>query len=199
MHFYFFSSVTLSSHSYLYSVIAAVACKTITTMGSRVSSSIESNLEAVAPEEDIALVLRWCLSIGLETILDISGMQECELLALCPDHLKTRIPPFHRMACRLKRDNLEARAISKLSSLLPERYAFVPPELLHKSHLKGNPKAPGKRQCREGEVPQGSQIAAHHDGRQGFLISTGNRMGNIQTEVSGPRASLARSDGGSNL
>ena len=144
MHFYFFSPVTLSSHSYLYSVIAAVACKTITTMGSRVSSSIESNLEAVAPEEDIALVLRWCLSIGLETILDIAGMQECELLALCPDHLKTRIPPFHRMACRLKRDNLEARATSKLSSLLPERYAFIPPELLHKSHLKGNPKVPGK-------------------------------------------------------
>ena len=113
-------------------------------MGSRVSSSIESNLEAVAPEEDIALVLRWCLSIGLETILDIAGMQECELLALCPDHLKTRIPPLHRMACRLKRDSLDARATSKLSSLLPGRYAFIPPELLHKSHLKGNPKAPGK-------------------------------------------------------
>jgi len=48
------------------------------------------------------------------------------------------------MACRLKRDNLEARAVSRLSSLLPERYAFVPPELLHTSHLKGNPKAPGK-------------------------------------------------------
>ena len=113
-------------------------------MGCRLSSSIESNLKTVAPEEDIALVLRWCLSIGLETILDISGMQECELLALCPDHLKTRIPPLYRMACRLKRDNLEAREISKLSSLLPGRYTFVPPELLHKSHLKGNPKAPGK-------------------------------------------------------
>ena len=63
-------------------------------MGCRLSSSIESNLKTVAPEEDIALVLRWCLSIGLETILDVSGMQECELLALCPDHLNTRIRHF---------------------------------------------------------------------------------------------------------
>jgi len=113
-------------------------------MGARLSASIESNLQTVEPEEDIALVLRWCLSIGLETIMDISGMQERELLALCPDHLKTKVPPIHRLACRLKQDSLEARATAKLSSLLPDRYAFVPPELVHKSHLKGNPKAPGK-------------------------------------------------------
>ena len=107
------------------------------------SSSIESNLESVAPEEDIAVLLRWCQSIGLETILDIAGLREHELLGLCPDHLKDKLTPFHRMACRLKQDKIDTLAVSRLRALLPEKYAFVPPELLHKSHMRGKPKAQG--------------------------------------------------------
>jgi len=72
--------------------------------------SIRSHLEALEPEEDSSLVLEWCLSIGLETVMDIAGLQESELLDLCPDHLKAKVPPIHRWACRLKDDSLQSRA-----------------------------------------------------------------------------------------
>ena len=112
-------------------------------MGDRLYCNIDSNLESVAPEEDTAVLLRWCQSIGLETVLDVSGMLEHELFVLRPAPVQKKLPPFYRMACRLKRDRLEARKASRLSSLLPENYSYVPTELLHTSHLKGKPNAPG--------------------------------------------------------
>ena len=105
------------------------------------SASIASNLETSQPDGDTAMVLSWCLSIGLETIMDIAGTQESELLALCPDYLKTKIQPIHQWACSIKQDSFQSRETVRLSSLLPDRYVFVPPE--HKSRLRGNPKAPG--------------------------------------------------------
>ena len=76
----------------------------------RTHKSIRSHLEALEPGEDSYLVLQWCLSIGLETVMDIAGLQESELLDLCPDHLKAKVPPIHPWACRLKNDSLQSRA-----------------------------------------------------------------------------------------